>query len=79
MILKIFSAIIGDQKRIKLLMQVFKINNAKTETVAMKKLEVWWYFVKKLDTKILSNFDMVSFFLLALLLIYMGVFSNYHL
>ncbi|CAE1259207.1 RIF1 [Acanthosepion pharaonis] len=52
-------AIIGDQKRIKLLMQVFKINNAKTETVAMKKLEVWWYFVKKLDTKILSNFDMV--------------------
>lgn len=52
-------AIIGDQKRIKLLMQVFKINNAKTESVAMKKLEVWWYFVKKLDIKILSNFDMV--------------------
>ncbi|XP_036361989.1 telomere-associated protein RIF1-like isoform X3 [Octopus sinensis] len=52
-------AIIGDQKRIKLLMQVFKINNAKTENVALKKLEVWWYFVRKLDTKLLGNFDMV--------------------
>ncbi|GAB1603142.1 telomere-associated protein RIF1-like [Argonauta hians] len=52
-------AIIGDQKRIKLLMQVFKINNAKTEAVALKKMEVWWYFVRKLDTKLLGNFDMV--------------------
>ena len=57
-----FSGIIGDQKRIKLVMQVFKINNARTEEVAQVKFNVWWHFIWLLGNKVSANFDMVSLF-----------------
>ncbi|XP_061193994.1 telomere-associated protein RIF1-like [Saccostrea echinata] len=46
-------------KRIKLIMQVLKINNAKTETVAMAKLQVWWHFIWLLGPKAPANFEQV--------------------
>ncbi|XP_062606334.1 telomere-associated protein RIF1-like [Saccostrea cucullata] len=46
-------------KRIKLIMQVLKINNAKTEAVAMAKLQVWWHFVWLLGPKAPGNFEQV--------------------
>ncbi|XP_046571029.1 LOW QUALITY PROTEIN: telomere-associated protein RIF1-like [Haliotis rubra] len=52
-------SIISDPKRVKLIMQVFKINNAKVESVAMEKLQIWWHFVRALGAKISQNFDQV--------------------
>lgn len=48
-------------KRCKLIMQVLKITNAKTEAVAMAKLQVWWHFVWLLGPKASANFEQVSF------------------
>lgn len=42
-------------------MQVLKITNAKTEAVAMAKLQVWWHFVWLLGPKASANFEQVSF------------------
>jgi len=53
--------VLHDPKRIKLIMQVFKHNNAKTESVAMAKLKVWWHFVWLLGSKVPPNFDMVGY------------------
>lgn len=53
-------SILSDPKRIKLLMQVFKMNNAKTEDVAKVKLHVWWHLIWLLGSKISSNFDAVA-------------------
>ncbi|XP_067648705.1 telomere-associated protein RIF1-like [Haliotis asinina] len=52
-------SIVSDPKRVKLIMQVFKINNAKVESVALEKLEAWWHFVTALGSKISQNFDQV--------------------
>lgn len=46
-------------KRCKLIMQVLKITNAKTEAVAMAKLQVWWHFVWLLGPKASANFEQV--------------------
>ncbi|XP_060066107.1 telomere-associated protein RIF1-like [Ylistrum balloti] len=53
------NAILTDPKRIKLVMQVFKLNNAKSENVALVKLQVWWHFVWLLGQKASSHFDQV--------------------
>ncbi len=60
LIFSLTADILGDQKRVNLLMQVFRINNAKTEAVAMEKLKVWWKLVVQLRTKIGQYFDQVS-------------------
>ena len=52
--------IIGDHKRVKLIMQVFKINNSKLESVALEKLRVWWHFVVQLKEKASLYFDQVG-------------------
>ncbi|XP_060601192.1 telomere-associated protein RIF1-like isoform X2 [Ruditapes philippinarum] len=52
--------LIQDPKRVKLIMQVFKHNNARTETVAMEKLTCWWHFLWLLGSKVSPNFDMVA-------------------
>ena len=59
-IMHLFADILSDTKRIKLLMQVFKMNNARVEEVAKVKLNVWWHFIWLLGNKITSNFDMVN-------------------
>ncbi|KAK6165949.1 hypothetical protein SNE40_022753 [Patella caerulea] len=51
--------IITDPKRVKLVMQVFKVNNAKTEGVAVEKFNTWVYFVRNLGSKISVNFEQV--------------------
>ncbi|XP_013418848.1 telomere-associated protein RIF1-like [Lingula anatina] len=51
--------IIGDPKRIKLVMQVFRVNNAKTEALAAVKLQSWWNFICKLGSKATAHFDQV--------------------
>ncbi|XP_033103154.1 telomere-associated protein RIF1-like [Anneissia japonica] len=51
--------ILYNQKRIKLLVQPFRVNNAKTEGVAMVKFEVWWFLIKALGPKAATNFDQV--------------------
>ncbi|XP_071943799.1 uncharacterized protein [Antedon mediterranea] len=51
--------VIYNQKRIKLLVQPFKVNNAKTEKVAMVKFDVWWFLIKKFGPKAATNFDQV--------------------
>ena len=51
---------IHDPKRVKLIMQVFNHNNARTETVAMEKLTCWWHFLWLLGSKVSPNFDFVS-------------------
>ena len=53
------SDIVTDNRRVKLLMQVFNINNAKIEAIAMKKLDIWWHFVNKLGKKAPQHFEMV--------------------
>ncbi|XP_064648530.1 telomere-associated protein RIF1-like [Lineus longissimus] len=49
--------ILCDNKRVKLMMMVFKNNNAKVETLALLKLRVWWHFITKLDDKVSQLFD----------------------
>ena len=44
------------------MMQVFKINNARTEDVALVKFNVWWHFIWLLGNKVSTYFDMVSRF-----------------
>ena len=41
-------------------MQVFKINNAKVEEVAVTKLKVWWHFLRALGSNLPSHFDQVK-------------------
>ena len=50
----------SDPKRVKLIMQVLRINNAKTEEIAVAKLDTWWHFMLKLDGKLSAYFDQVS-------------------
>ncbi|XP_052095657.1 telomere-associated protein RIF1-like isoform X2 [Mytilus californianus] len=52
-------SILSDSKRIKLIMQVFKFNNAKTEPVAVEKFKIWWFFITKLGSKAAVYFDQV--------------------
>ncbi|KAL5006938.1 hypothetical protein ScPMuIL_015744 [Solemya velum] len=52
-------AVVGDPKRVKLMMQLFKNNNAKVESVAMVKLSVWWHFIWLLGPKASALFDQV--------------------
>ncbi len=54
-----FPAIISDPKRIKLIMMVLKVDNAKTEAVALEKLRTWWHFVVSIGPKISANFEQV--------------------
>lgn len=56
-----FPEILTCPKRCKLIMQVLKITNAKTEAVAMAKLQVWWHFVWLLGPKASANFEQASF------------------
>ncbi|CAH1788856.1 unnamed protein product [Owenia fusiformis] len=51
--------ILSDPKRLKLLMQVFKLNNAKLEEIALVKLDAWWHLVCQLGEKVSVHFDMV--------------------
>jgi hypothetical protein len=44
-------------------MQVFRLNNAKTEPVAAEKFKTWWFFISKLGSKAVIIFDQVTFFL----------------
>ncbi|VDI45504.1 telomere-associated protein RIF1 [Mytilus galloprovincialis] len=53
------NSILSDSKRIKLIMQVFKFNNAKTEPVAVEKFKIWWFFITKLGSKAAVYFDQV--------------------
>lgn len=55
-----FTEILTCPKRIKLIMQVLKITTAKTEAVAMAKLQVWWHFVWLLGQKASTYFEQVS-------------------
>ncbi|CAL1547094.1 unnamed protein product [Lymnaea stagnalis] len=48
-----------DQKRIKLLLLVLKIDNAKSEEVALEKLKTWWYFLISLGPKLSSFLEEV--------------------
>lgn len=57
----LFPEILTCPKRCKLIMQVLKITNAKTEAVAMAKLQVWWHFVWLLGPKASANFEQASF------------------
>ena len=50
---------ISDPKRLKLLMMVFKYDNAKTESVAVEKMITWWHFVLKMGQKLSVNFEKV--------------------
>ncbi|XP_071158461.1 telomere-associated protein RIF1-like [Mytilus edulis] len=61
-------SILSDSKRIKLIMQVFKFNNAKTEPVAVEKFKIWWFFITKLGSKAAVYFDQVCLPLLNLCL-----------
>ncbi|KAJ8314232.1 hypothetical protein KUTeg_008793, partial [Tegillarca granosa] len=51
--------ILTDPKRVKLIMQVFKVIVAKTEPVAMVKLRVWWHYVWLMGPKLSTYFDQV--------------------
>ncbi|KAL4222923.1 DNA-binding protein rif1 [Mactra antiquata] len=53
-------AVLQDPKRVKLIMQVFKHNNARNENVAMEKLSCWWHFIWLLGGKVSPNFDLVG-------------------
>ena len=57
-----FEDIIRDHKRVKLLMQVFRINNAKVEMVAVEKMRVWWHFIVQLRDGASTYFEQVSCF-----------------
>lgn len=41
-------------------MMVMKIDNSKTEEVAVEKLKTWWHIVISLDAKLSVNFEQVS-------------------
>ncbi|KAK3108131.1 hypothetical protein FSP39_001720 [Pinctada imbricata] len=51
--------ILTDQRRVKLIMQVFKTSNAKIEDVAKVKLQVWWHFVWLLGARASAYFEQV--------------------
>ncbi|GFR96276.1 telomere-associated protein RIF1-like [Elysia marginata] len=53
--------VISDPKRIKLLMMVFKYDNAKTEPVAVEKMLTWWHFVVQIGPKLMHNFEKVVY------------------
>ncbi|XP_005103956.2 telomere-associated protein RIF1 isoform X1 [Aplysia californica] len=52
-------AIISDPKRIKLIMMVLKVDNAKTEAIALEKLQTWWHFVTSVGPKLSANFEQI--------------------
>ncbi|CAG5125980.1 unnamed protein product, partial [Candidula unifasciata] len=52
-------ALISDPKRIKLLLMVLKVDNAKVESVAVEKLRTWWHFCACLGSKLAVNFEMI--------------------
>ncbi|XP_059163482.1 telomere-associated protein RIF1-like [Physella acuta] len=56
--------VISDPKRIKLLMMVMKIDNSKTEDVALEKLKTWWHIIISLDAKLSVNFEQIVYPLL---------------
>ena len=56
----LISDIVSDHKRVKLVMQVFRVSNTKYESVAMEKFDAWWHFVQNLDQKASLFFDTVS-------------------
>lgn len=51
--------IISDGKRVKLIMQVFKLSNAKLESVAVAKVSVWWFFIQKLGHSATAYFETI--------------------
>ncbi|ELT97270.1 hypothetical protein CAPTEDRAFT_113923, partial [Capitella teleta] len=57
-------AILSNHRRVKLLMQVFRVNRNIVESVALEKLSVWWHFVIMLGEKASLNFDPVCTMLL---------------
>lgn len=54
------SAIIQDAKRIKLIMQVFRVTSVKDERVAVEKLRVWWHYVLTLKPTTPAVFEQAS-------------------
>ncbi|NXM70704.1 RIF1 protein, partial [Serilophus lunatus] len=51
--------ILCSAKRLKLLMQPLSSIHVRTETLALTKLEVWWYLLMRLGTHLPSNFEQV--------------------
>ena len=43
-------------------MMVLKLDNAKTEAVALEKLKTWWHFVLRIGPKLSVNFEQVCSF-----------------
>ena len=52
--------ILSDQRRVKLLMQVFLYSHVKVERLALRKLKTWWHFIIKLADRISLHFDKVG-------------------
>ncbi|XP_041365678.1 telomere-associated protein RIF1-like [Gigantopelta aegis] len=52
-------SVLGDVKRIKLVMQVLKLNNNKKEQVAKTQFDTWWHFIKLLGPKSSAYFEQV--------------------
>ncbi|NWW75493.1 RIF1 protein, partial [Climacteris rufus] len=51
--------ILCSAKRLKLLMQPLSSIHVRTETLALTKLEVWWYLLMRLGPQLPSNFEQV--------------------
>ncbi|XP_042539320.1 telomere-associated protein RIF1 isoform X1 [Dipodomys spectabilis] len=51
--------ILCSAKRLKLLMQPLSSIHVKTEALALTKLEVWWYLMKRLGSYLPANFEQV--------------------
>ena len=51
--------IVGDHRRVKLIMQVFRVNNAKEEKLALEKFKHWWHFVCCLGEHVTKYFEQV--------------------
>ena len=55
-----FAAVLSDVKRIKLIMQVLKLNNKNKEAVAKAQFDTWWHFIKLLGPKASVYFEQVN-------------------
>ena len=55
----LLSDILSDQKRVKLLMQIFLFSAARSERLALKKLVTWWHFIVVLKERVSVQFEKV--------------------
>lgn len=63
-----FKEILCSAKRLKLLMQPLSSIHVRTETLALTKLEVWWYLLMRLGPHLPANFEQVTSQVLTIIL-----------